>query len=141
MSTHESRRLYFLDNLRAALAIMIVTQHAAFPYAPGAWWHVESRHHTQWLGPFMTVYSAYIMPLFFLISGYFHPGAFDRKGSATFLGDRFRRLGIPMGVFFLAVNPIILYAYFIYLVHPTKAYFVSWRAMILSLKNSESRKP
>jgi surface polysaccharide O-acyltransferase-like enzyme len=61
------------------------------------------------LGPFFGVNAAFFMGLFFLISGYFVPHAFDRKGAATFLGDRLRRLGIPLLVWGVLVSGPLLY--------------------------------
>src|SRR5207248_140871 len=52
------------------------------------------------------VNQAYFMGCFFLISGYFTPGSFDRKGPATFYKDRLLRLGIPLVVFVFLLSPI-----------------------------------
>jgi glucan biosynthesis protein C len=41
-----------------------------------------------------------------LLSGYFSPGSFDRKGTWPFLKDRLTRLGIPFVFFFFILNPI-----------------------------------
>lgn len=49
------------------------------------------------------------MGLFFLISGYFVPGAYDRKGAIRFLTDRLLRLGIPILFFALLVFPLTFY--------------------------------
>lgn len=46
------------------------------------------------------------MGFFFLISGYFTPGSFDRKGEASFLKDRLLRLGISTLIFMFILNPI-----------------------------------
>jgi glucan biosynthesis protein C len=46
------------------------------------------------------------MGFFFLLSGYFTPGSFDRKGPRSFLKDRLLRLGIPLLVYMLVLNPI-----------------------------------
>lgn len=58
------------------------------------------------LGWFLVVCAAFLMGFFFLISGYFAPGSFDRKGVALFLKDRLVRLGIPLAVFSLVVMPL-----------------------------------
>ena len=39
---------------------------------------------------------AFALGFFFMISGYFTPVSFDRKGGWGFLRDRFIRLGIPL---------------------------------------------
>jgi fucose 4-O-acetylase-like acetyltransferase len=63
----------------------------------------------RWLGPFFTVNAGFFMGLFFAVAGYFTPAAFDRKGSERFLSDRFKRLGIPLLVYFLLVSVPISY--------------------------------
>jgi len=45
------------------------------------------------------------MGLFLLISAYFVPGSFDRKGASRFLKDRLIRLGIPMAVYSWVLSP------------------------------------
>ena len=46
------------------------------------------------------------MGLFFLISAYFLPVSFDRKGAAAFLRDRFVRLGIPLVVGYVVFSAL-----------------------------------
>lgn len=43
-----------------------------------------------------TTIQAFSMGLFFLISGYFTPSSYERKGSGRFAKDRLLRLGIPI---------------------------------------------
>jgi glucan biosynthesis protein C len=47
------------------------------------------------------------MGLFFLISGYFLPGAYDRKGARRFLAERFRKFLLPILAFGLVVFPAL----------------------------------
>jgi surface polysaccharide O-acyltransferase-like enzyme len=53
--------------------------------------------------------AAFLLGLFYLISGYFTPGPFDRKGAGPFLVDRLRRLGIPLLLYALVINPLVTY--------------------------------
>jgi glucan biosynthesis protein C len=55
---------------------------------------------------FQLLNQAYFMGFFFLLSGYFSPGSFDRKGLVRFLKDRLLRLGIPLIVFMFVLNPL-----------------------------------
>jgi len=48
----------------------------------------------------------WFMGALFLLSGYFTPGSFDRKGPRSFLKDRLLRLGIPLIVFYFVLNPV-----------------------------------
>jgi surface polysaccharide O-acyltransferase-like enzyme len=50
------------------------------------------------------------MGLFLLISAYFVPGSYDRKGPARFVKDRLIRLGIPLAIYCWVLRPIFLYA-------------------------------
>lgn len=49
------------------------------------------------------------MGFFFLVSGYFTPGSYDRKGGKRFLTDRLLRLGIPFIFYVIIIDPIIDY--------------------------------
>jgi surface polysaccharide O-acyltransferase-like enzyme len=49
------------------------------------------------------------MGLFFLISGYFTPGSFNRKGPRRFFKDRLLRLGIPLLCYDFVIGPLMAY--------------------------------
>lgn len=103
---HPESRLAFLDNLKACLAILVVFHHAGQPYGPtGGSWPVMHEEKFRLLGPFFHTNASFFMGLFFLISAYFLPMAFERKGAKAFLLDRFRRLGLPVLTFGLLLFP------------------------------------
>ncbi len=105
-------RLFFLDHLRATLTILVVLFHLAAIYgANGAFYYVEPPGPQDQLARllllvFILVNQASFMGCFFLISGYFTPGSFDRKGPGVFYKDRLLRLGIPLIVFVFLLSPI-----------------------------------
>lgn len=102
---HPVTRLYFADKLKVALTMLVIAHHAAQPYGPtGGAWPVVNAQHSPLLGPFFAVNAAFFMGLFFLISGFFVPQSYDRKGAADFLKSRLIRLGIPTAVFALFVS-------------------------------------
>src|SRR5512135_1039602 len=92
-------RLLFIDNIRVFLTILVLLHHLMITYAgSGGWDYQEGRQDfiTSALGNwFCATNQAYFMGLFLLISAYFVPGSFERKGAARFLKDRLIRLGIP----------------------------------------------
>ena len=101
-------RMSFLDNLKACLAVLVVLHHAGQPYRPtGGSWPVMHAEKFRLLGPFFHTNASFFMGLFFLISAYFLPIAFERKGAAGFLTDRFRRLGLPVLAFGLLLFPAL----------------------------------
>jgi glucan biosynthesis protein C len=111
-ATGKKPRLFFIDHLRAALMILVVLHHVALVYGAS----VQGYYYTEppFTDPnafktlliFALFNQAWFMGAFFLLSGYFTPGSFDRKGPAAFLKDRFIRLGIPLVVFIFVLNPI-----------------------------------
>src|ERR1700690_3200769 len=81
-------RLHFMDNLRVALTILIVFQHASFAYASANWWYYTDPQQQPLLASFFVVNRSFRMSLFFLIAGYFMPYVLDRKGPWLYLRDR-----------------------------------------------------
>lgn len=106
-------RLYFIDNLRILLAVLVVMHHAGQPYGPGgAWWtpnEPSGLMGTIILGSFFAVNMSFFMGLFFMVSAYFVSGSIRRKGAGAFYRDRLVRLGVPMIVFAFLVFPVMYY--------------------------------
>jgi hypothetical protein len=92
----QTARLDYLDALKVLLTILVIAHHAGQPYGPtGGRWPIFADQRAAMLGPFFSVNAAFFMGLFFMISAYFLPASFERKGTWSFLKDRFIRLGIP----------------------------------------------
>jgi glucan biosynthesis protein C len=108
-------RLFFIDNIRVLLTIQVLLFHLMIIYAGvGSWFYEEGREDfiTGALGAwFVTVSQAFFMGLFLLVSAYFVPGAYDRKGPGRFLKDRLIRLGIPLAVYSWILRPPLVYLY------------------------------
>jgi glucan biosynthesis protein C len=102
-----------MDNLRVALTVLIVLQHASFAYAPANWWYFNDSQQQPLLAAFFIVNRSFRMSLFFLIAGYFMPYVMDRKGIRAYLKDRFRRFGVPILLFLIFIFPLFMYAYYV----------------------------
>ena len=93
-------RLFFADKLKTALTMLVIAHHAGQPYGPtGGSWPVSNAVQSPLLGPFFAVNAAFFMGLFFLLSGYFVPGSYRKKGGGAFFKGRLIRLGIPTVIF------------------------------------------
>jgi hypothetical protein len=105
-------RLDYVDILRVALVMLVVAHHAAQAYGPtGGSWPITNPTISPVLGPFFAVNAMFFMGLFFLISGYFVPRSFDRKGGVSFMKGRVVRLLIPALFFgWLIFAPLIYLA-------------------------------
>lgn len=107
----------YINNLRILLIIMIVLLHIAITYgATGSWYYYE---HTGDLvsGVLLTMFTAvtqsFALGFFFMISGYFTPGSYSRKGPRRFLKDRLLRLGVPFLVYYFMISPLMTYLLYV----------------------------
>lgn len=107
-------RMLYVDNIRAGLIALVIAGHMAISYGAsiGDWYYGEGE-----AGPVFAVLAtillgigaAFLLQLFFLISGYFTPRPYDRKGAGGFLLDRLKRLGIPLVLYAVVINPLVIY--------------------------------
>jgi glucan biosynthesis protein C len=108
-------RLFFIDNLRAVLIILVILQHLAITYgAPTGSWYIHEGFVDLPAGFiyvfFLAANQAFFMGLLFLLAGYFTPSSYDRKGAGLFVADRALRLTIPIAIFIFLIDPFMKYA-------------------------------
>lgn len=105
-------RLFFIDNLRAALVILVVLHHVALVYGASVegYYYIEPPFADPLAFLLLLVFAlfnqAWFMGAFFMLAGYFTPGSYERKGSGSFLKDRLLRLGIPLILFTFVLSPL-----------------------------------
>ena len=112
------QRLLFLDNVKVLFSILVVFQHARVTYGGTGWWYyIESAPVDTFSIIFFILLSliggffqASLMGLFFLMGGYFTPKSYDRKGIRSFWKERILRLGIPVFLYVVIINPIMVYS-------------------------------
>jgi glucans biosynthesis protein C len=93
-------RVVYMDNIKIFLTCLVVAHHAAQAYGPtGGVWPVEDAAKIPVLKNFFFINAAFMMGLYFFISGYFMMFSIKRKTTGQFISDRLKRLGIPL-VFF-----------------------------------------
>jgi len=103
----EKNRLYYIDHLRVFLTILVIAHHVGQAYGPtGGAWPVQEPVRAGLLGAFFTVNRSFFMSLFFMVSGYFMVGAYERSGPRVFLRSRLIRLGIPVLFFAAYTTPL-----------------------------------
>jgi hypothetical protein len=57
----------------------------------------------------VAINQSFFMGFFFMISSYFIPGSYDRKGTWLFIKDRLIRLGIPLLFYIVVIDPLLSY--------------------------------
>ena len=91
----------------------VVLHHIALTYGARSGWyyyeHTGDPATNMVLTTFLAVNRSYFMGVFFMVSGFFTPGSFDRKGAVHFIGDRLLRLGVPLMLFAFIVRPVLVY--------------------------------
>jgi len=118
-ATGRTPRLFFIDNLRTGLVILVVLHHVGLVYGASVdtFYYIEPPFTDPLAFLALLVFAlfnqAWFMGAFFLLAGYFTPGSFDRKGSGSFLKDRLLRLGIPLIIFIFVLSPISSIGYWL----------------------------
>ncbi|MHA2031230.1 MAG: acyltransferase family protein, partial [Candidatus Kariarchaeaceae archaeon] len=110
-------RLLFLDNIKLLFAILVIFNHARVTYEGSGWWYyiedntldLFSAIFFQFLASLGGLFQASLLGLFFLLAGFLTPKSYDRKGVSAFWKERLLRLGIPILLFILLINPTMFY--------------------------------
>ena len=107
-----NNRIYYVDNLRVFLTVLVILHHVAITYGTGGLWYfvdMDQKHTltSVILATFICINQSFFMGLFFFLSGYFTPNSFNRKGPMLFIRDRFIRLSIPIIFYIFCLSPII----------------------------------
>ncbi len=109
----KSSRIFYIDNIRIYLTVLVILHHIAVGYGgSGAWLVYESSFYpidgltVLLFTLFNAINQSYFMAFFFLLAGYFTPRSFEKKGGKTFSKDRLVRLGIPLVVYATLVSPV-----------------------------------
>ncbi len=99
-----------LDTLRATTTLLVLFHHTAITYGgSGSWYYREITHgggvSSDLLSLFTATNQAWFMGLFFLLAGYFTPGAVARHGRLGYLRERALRLGLPLLIYGFVIGP------------------------------------
>ncbi len=107
-------RLLYIDNLRWAMIVLVISMHSADTYSPLGSWYFTNRVPLGvvelWSFAAWQMYlQAFFMGLLFFIAGTFAPGSLARKGAWEFLRRRAFRLGLPVLFYMFVLGPVTEY--------------------------------
>ncbi|NVM36298.1 MAG: acyltransferase family protein [Candidatus Lokiarchaeota archaeon] len=106
-------RLFYLDKLRILLTILVILQHVTIAYGGSGGWAIKEGASDPISPIIFTLFNAinqsFFMSAFFLLAGYFTPRSYEIKDPLKFIKDRLIRLGIPLALFILIIQPINMY--------------------------------
>lgn len=107
-------RMLFVDNLRLAVIVLVVCQHAAVTYSGlGGWYYKETLPQSLtshlFFGVYETFAQSFFMGVLFLLAGYYAAASLRAKGTWAFIKGRFVRLGAPALFYMAVLQPLIIY--------------------------------
>lgn len=101
-----AERLHYWDTVRGFLMVLGVPYHAALVYNPGANWSVSSPQTSVALGVFSDAVHVIRMPAFYVVAGFFAALLLQRRDAGTWLKGRLIKLGLPLLVCIVTLNPL-----------------------------------
>ncbi|MFW9951727.1 MAG: acyltransferase family protein [Candidatus Thorarchaeota archaeon] len=116
-SEPKKTRYLFLDNIKLLFTILVIGWHVMVTYMEAGWWYykesnpVDPISYTIFLliTSLGAVFQTSLLGLFFLLGGYFTPKSYDQKGVRSFWKERLIRLGIPLLLYTMLINPLMIY--------------------------------
>jgi len=111
-----ARRFAYLDNLRSFVIFLVVAVHASVTYSGyGGWYYKEASPDMLDMasravfGLFEAFTQAWFMGILFFLAAFFATKSLAKRGSAAFVEERLFRLGLPLLIYMLVVEPFIYY--------------------------------
>ncbi|WP_153502555.1 acyltransferase family protein [Cumulibacter manganitolerans] len=111
----EQARAQWVDTLRVSLISGVIVVHAATAYVTDfAGYYYDDERVTSGVASVAFALPALMGGMFglgplFVVAGWFSVGSLARRGPAGFMAGRLVRLGVPMVVFVMVVNPLADY--------------------------------
>jgi surface polysaccharide O-acyltransferase-like enzyme len=114
--TNKINRIFFLDNFRTFLIILVVLFHSSLAYIVNAndIWFIVNPEKLIIFDVYAYLFDISVMSMLFFISGYFALSSILRGSTVSFLKKKFIRLGIPLIIGIYFVNPFSAYVIDLY---------------------------
>lgn len=97
-------RRHDLDALRAIAMLLGLVLHIALSFAPTPWTVKDSQQSDAYYVLFASIHG-FRMPLFFMISGFFTAMLWRKRGLASLVSQRFKRIFLPLVIGCLTIVP------------------------------------
>lgn len=106
------KRLYYLDNLKLSLTLLVILHHIAIVFGGnGAFAITSHTTGTPFFNTLMTLFlsinQSYFMGLFFALSAYFSYHSLKTKTTQAFIIAKSKRLLIPALFYYVIISPLI----------------------------------
>ena len=108
-TTGGATRVHYIDNLRWITISLLILYHACMAYNT---WGEKNYIFFKDIKPLafvVVLISPWFMPLMFLLAGISASYSLAKRGYGSFIGERFKRLGIPLVIGLIINTPILSY--------------------------------
>src|SRR5690606_20004571 len=113
------QRIHGLDALRSGALLLGIVLHAFVPFIAAQPWFFHDRYESVGLAEANFVIHSFRSVVFMMLAGYFGALMLDRRGAVRYVGDRAKRVLLPMFAFWpVAVFPLGLLALMFASTHP-----------------------
>jgi len=108
-------RIYFLDNLRTFIILLVIVLHSAIAYTPflESVWIVNDAQKGNYEGYVVIYLDIFVMFIMFFISGYFIPSSYKKRSLISFIGAKFKRIMVPWMVAVFVLIPVYKYIFLV----------------------------
>jgi fucose 4-O-acetylase-like acetyltransferase len=110
LTSENTSRMYWLDNLRTCLVFLVVLIHAAVVYEKTGmgtlWWIVSDPSTSDVPGMLFLILNIFVIATLFFISGYLAPLSLAHKTRWAFCMSKVKRLIVPWAIAVLTLIPL-----------------------------------
>lgn len=116
-----NKRFIGLDSLRVIMVICVIALHCGMTYMDYRpdWWYVMDNQQSIGFTYLVIILDCFPMTALFFLSGYFAPPSFRKRGTGSFIRDKFMHIGVPWILGVLLVAPFFSRASFVALGYPS----------------------
>ncbi|MCP4195963.1 MAG: acyltransferase [Proteobacteria bacterium] len=107
--TQTSPRRYDIDALRVIATLVLIIFHTGMVFTAFDGWHIQNLERSTFVGRLLGFIGQWHMPLFFLLAGASTYFALNFRSSRQYVGERVKRLFLPLLVGILLVIPPQIY--------------------------------
>jgi glucan biosynthesis protein C len=100
-------RYHALDSMRATMMLLGIYLHVVVGYSGDGHWPYIDPHPTGVLNFTLGIIHAFRMPAFFVMAGFFGALLWERRGPASFLANRAKRILLPFALFWSILFPLM----------------------------------
>lgn len=114
-------KIDYIDNLRVLMTVLVILHHTLIAYgAPGGWYFTDattSKPAIMVMTLLVATNQSFFMGFFFFLAALFTEPSYNKKGVGKFIGDRLKRLGIPLLFYSFILGPCMNFLIYHYGLH------------------------